>query len=53
MQEGITGTDLVLAMTEFLREEGVVSAYIEFFGDGARNLTVGDRASISDRKSVV
>ena len=48
LQEGITGTDLVLAMTEFLREEGVVSAYLEFYGEGARNLTVGDRASISN-----
>lgn len=48
LQEGITGTDLVLAMTEFLRNEGVVSSYLEFFGDGARQLTVGDRASISN-----
>ncbi len=48
LQKGITGTDLVLAMTEFLRNEGVVSTYIEFFGEGARNLTVGDRASISN-----
>ena len=48
LQKGITGTDLVLAMTEFLRDAGVVSTYIEFFGEGARNLTVGDRASISN-----
>ncbi|MGO2227025.1 MAG: Fe/S-dependent 2-methylisocitrate dehydratase AcnD, partial [Psychrobacter celer] len=48
LKEGITGTDLVLAMTEFLRTEGVVSSYLEFFGEGARNLTVGDRASISN-----
>lgn len=48
LQQGITGTDLVLAMTEFLRNEGVVSSYLEFFGDGARQLTVGDRASISN-----
>ncbi|WP_227676248.1 Fe/S-dependent 2-methylisocitrate dehydratase AcnD [Psychrobacter sp. 1044] len=48
LQKGITGTDLVLAMTEFLRDAGVVSTYIEFFGDGARQLTVGDRASISN-----
>ena len=48
LQEGITGTDLVLAMTEFLRDEGVVSSYLEFYGEGARNLTVGDRASISN-----
>ena len=48
LQEGITGTDLVLAMTEFLRDAGVVSTYIEFFGEGARQLSVGDRASISN-----
>ena len=48
IKPGITGTDLVLAMTEFLRNEGVVSTYIEFFGEGARSLTVGDRASISN-----
>ncbi|MCD1279605.1 Fe/S-dependent 2-methylisocitrate dehydratase AcnD [Psychrobacter sp. CCUG 69069] len=48
LQKGITGTDLVLAMTEFLRDAGVVSTYIEFFGEGARQLTVGDRASISN-----
>jgi len=48
LQKGITGTDLVLAMTEFLRDAGVVSTYIEFFGDGARQLSVGDRASISN-----
>ncbi len=48
LQKGITGTDLVLAMTEFLRDAGVVSTYIEFFGEGARALTVGDRASISN-----
>ncbi|WP_352309373.1 Fe/S-dependent 2-methylisocitrate dehydratase AcnD [Psychrobacter sp. W2-37-MNA-CIBAN-0211] len=48
LQKGVTGTDLVLAMAEFLRNEGVVSTYIEFFGDGARQLTVGDRASISN-----
>ena len=48
LKPGITGTDLVLAMTEFLRNEGVVSTYIEFFGEGARSLSVGDRASISN-----
>ncbi|WP_296239975.1 MULTISPECIES: Fe/S-dependent 2-methylisocitrate dehydratase AcnD [unclassified Psychrobacter] len=48
LQRGITGTDLVLAMTEFLRDAGVVSTYIEFFGEGARQLSVGDRASISN-----
>lgn len=48
LQKGVTGTDLVLAMTEFLREAGVVSSYLEFFGEGARNLSVGDRASIAN-----
>ncbi len=45
---GITATDIVLALTEFLRSEKVVSAYLEFFGDGARGLRVGDRATISN-----
>lgn len=47
-QPGITATDIVLALTEFLRKERVVSAYLEFFGDGARDLTIGDRATISN-----
>ncbi|KKD00111.1 Fe/S-dependent 2-methylisocitrate dehydratase AcnD [Photobacterium halotolerans] len=45
---GITATDIVLAMTEFLRNERVVSAYLEFFGEGAKALTIGDRATISN-----
>ena len=48
IQPGILGTDVVLALTEFLRREKVVGAYLEFFGDGARSLSVGDRASISN-----
>ncbi len=48
LQKGVTGTDLVLAMTNFLRDEGVVGAYLEFFGEGANSLSVGDRASISN-----
>ena len=48
LQPGITGTDLVLALTEFLRRERVVGAYLEFYGEGADNLTVGDRATISN-----
>ncbi len=44
----ITATDIVLALTEFLRNERVVSAWLEFFGDGAAELTVGDRATISN-----
>ncbi|WP_018404230.1 Fe/S-dependent 2-methylisocitrate dehydratase AcnD [Marinobacter gelidimuriae] len=47
-QPGITATDIVLAITEFLRKERVVSAYLEFFGEGAESLTIGDRATISN-----
>jgi len=47
-QPGITATDIVLAITEFLRKERVVSAYLEFFGEGAADLTIGDRATISN-----
>jgi iron-sulfur-dependent 2-methylisocitrate dehydratase len=48
LQPGITGTDMVLAITEFLRKEKVVGAYLEFYGEGADSLTVGDRATISN-----
>jgi len=48
LQPGITATDLVLALTEFLRREKVVSSYLEFFGEGASHLTLGDRATISN-----
>jgi len=47
-REGITATDIVLALTEFLRKEKVVSAYLEFYGAGAASLTLGDRATISN-----
>ncbi|MDI5832717.1 Fe/S-dependent 2-methylisocitrate dehydratase AcnD [Shewanella xiamenensis] len=47
-QPGITATDIVLALTEFLRAQKVVSAYLEFFGEGAEALTLGDRATISN-----
>jgi aconitate hydratase len=47
-QSGITATDIVLALTEFLRKEKVVSAYLEFYGEGASRLTLGDRATISN-----
>ena len=47
-QPGITATDIVLALTEFLRKERVVSAYLEFYGEGASHLTLGDRATISN-----
>ncbi len=47
-QAGITATDIVLALTEFLREQRVVSCYLEFYGEGAAGLTLGDRATISN-----
>ncbi|HMN80993.1 MAG TPA: Fe/S-dependent 2-methylisocitrate dehydratase AcnD [Burkholderiaceae bacterium] len=47
-QPGITATDIVLALTEFLRKSKVVGAYLEFRGDGASALTLGDRATISN-----
>src|SRR5690606_30731830 len=47
-QPGITATDIVLALTEFLRKSKVVGAYLEFRGEGAAALTVGDRATISN-----
>lgn len=47
-QPGITATDIVLALTEFLRKERVVGAYLEFFGEGADSMSVGDRATISN-----
>ncbi|MED5389484.1 MAG: Fe/S-dependent 2-methylisocitrate dehydratase AcnD, partial [Pseudomonadota bacterium] len=48
LKPGITGTDLVLALTEFLRKERVVGAYLEFYGEGADSLSVGDRATIAN-----
>ncbi len=47
-QPGITATDIVLALTEFLRAEKVVSSYLEFYGEGVTDLTLGDRATISN-----
>ncbi|MEE4789522.1 Fe/S-dependent 2-methylisocitrate dehydratase AcnD [Pseudomonas alliivorans] len=47
-QPGITATDVVLALTEYLRQQKVVGAYLEFYGDGAASLTLGDRATISN-----
>ncbi len=47
-QPGITATDIVLALTEFLRRQKVVGAYLEFYGEGASRLTLGDRATISN-----
>jgi aconitate hydratase len=47
-QLGIQATDIVLALTEFLRKQKVVSSYLEFFGEGAESLSLGDRATISN-----
>ncbi|UUD64438.1 Fe/S-dependent 2-methylisocitrate dehydratase AcnD [Pseudomonas seleniipraecipitans] len=47
-QPGITATDVVLALTEYLRQAKVVGAYLEFYGEGAAALTLGDRATISN-----
>ncbi|GFZ62287.1 Aconitate hydratase [Pseudomonas amygdali pv. eriobotryae] len=47
-QPGITATDVVLALTEYLRQQKVVGAYLEFYGAGASSLTLGDRATISN-----
>jgi 2-methylcitrate dehydratase (2-methyl-trans-aconitate forming) len=46
--EGITATDIALAMTSFLREQKVISSYLEFYGSGLEYLTLGDRATISN-----
>ncbi|MCX4163167.1 MULTISPECIES: aconitate hydratase AcnA [Paraburkholderia] len=47
-QSGVTATDLVLAITEFLRKQNVVGTIIEFYGEGARAMTLSDRATISN-----
>ncbi len=47
-QPGITCTDIVLTLTEFLRKEKVVGAFLEFYGEGVPSLSVGDRATISN-----
>ncbi|MEO3475420.1 Fe/S-dependent 2-methylisocitrate dehydratase AcnD [Roseomonas sp. CAU 1739] len=47
-QPGITATDIVLTLTEFLRKEKVVGAWLEFYGEGSSSLTLGDRATISN-----
>lgn len=48
LKEGITGTDLVLTITQILRKKGVVGKFIEFFGEGLRHLSIADRATISN-----
>lgn len=46
--KGITATDIALAMTCFLREQKVISSYLEFYGEGLEYLNLGDRATISN-----
>ncbi len=48
MPAGTTATDLVLTVTELLRKKSVVGKFVEFFGDGARTLSVPDRATIGN-----
>ncbi len=48
LREGVTATDLVLTVTEMLRREKVVGAFVEFFGAGAASLTVPDRATVAN-----
>ena len=48
LNEGITATDLVLTITEKLRQHGVVGKFVEFFGNGLKKLTLADRATISN-----
>jgi aconitate hydratase len=48
MKEGITATDLVLSVTQMLRQKGVVGRFVEFYGPGLDNMTVADRATIAN-----
>jgi aconitate hydratase len=48
LREGATATDLVLTVTQMLREKGVVGKFVEFFGDGLARLPLADRATISN-----
>src|SRR5690606_31372071 len=48
LPEGATATDLVLTITELLRQTGVVGRFVEFFGDGLANLPLADRATIGN-----
>ncbi len=48
LREGITATDLVLTVTEMLREKGVVGKFVEFYGDGLKDMPVADRATIAN-----
>ena len=48
LQEGVTATDLVLTVTQILREHGVVGKFVEFYGEGLSRLTLADRATIAN-----
>ena len=48
LREGITATDLVLTITEILRNHGVVGKFVEFYGEGLNNLSLSDRSTISN-----
>ncbi len=48
LREGATATDLVLTVTEMLRDRGVVGKFVEFFGDGLANLPLADRATLGN-----
>ena len=48
MPEGTTATDLVLTIVKMLRDKGVVGKFVEFFGEGLKNLTLADRATIAN-----
>ena len=48
LKEGVTATDLVLTVTEMMRDHGVVGKFVEFFGNGLNNLPVSDRATLSN-----
>ena len=48
MKEGVTATDLVLTIVQMLRKKGVVGKFVEFYGDGLKNLSLADRATIAN-----
>ena len=48
LSEGTTATDLVLTVVKMLRDKGVVGKFVEFYGDGLKNLTLADRATIAN-----
>jgi len=48
LPEGTTATDLVLTIVQLLRQKGVVGKFVEFYGDGLKNLSLADRATIAN-----